>query len=304
MNIPDLVIREIRARPVVAPLPRPIRTASGDVLDAPLLLIDLLTDVGVTGRAYAFAYTPLTLRSLAQFVRDIAPELIGQSVSPRARMRQMEKRLKLVGWQGFAGMVVGTLDMALWDALARAMGVPLVVLLGGELRPLPAYDSFGMLDHRTDLPWLEASVASGFKAIKIKLGAGDVESDVAIVADVRRTIGDGVRLMLDFNQSQNTASAVERIRRLQDFDLTWVEEPVAAEDLVGHRAVRECVRPVPIQTGENWWFPHGMTNAIAAGASDLAMVDIMKIGGAAAIKPHLCRAERACDGRIADGFLV
>src|SRR5260370_26664711 len=277
MSIPDLVIREIRARPVVAPLPRPIRTASGDVLDAPLLLIDVLTNVGVTGRAYAFAYTPLTLRSLAQFVRDIAPELIGKSVSPRARMRQMETRLEVVGWQGFAGMVVGTLDMALWDALARAMDVPVAVLLGGEIRPLPAYDSFGMLDQRTDLPWLEASVASGFKAIKIKLGGGDVESDVAIVADVRRTIGDGWRLMLAFNQSQSTAGAVERIRRLQDFDLTWVEEPLAAEDLVGHPALRARVRPVPIQTGENWWFPHGMANAIAAGASDLAMIDIMKI---------------------------
>src|SRR6201987_1852061 len=178
MSIPDLVIREFRVRPVVAPLPRPIRTASGDVLDAPLLLIDVLTDAGVTGRAYAFAYTPLTLRSLAQFVRDIAPELIGQSVSPRARMRQMEKRLKLVGWQGFAGMVVGSLDMALWDALARTIDVSLAVLLGGERRPLPAYDSFGMLNPRTDLPWLEESVESGFKAIKIKLGAGDVESDV------------------------------------------------------------------------------------------------------------------------------
>jgi mandelate racemase len=267
MSIPDLVIREIRARPVVAPLPRPIRTASGNVPDAPLLLIDVLTEAGVTGRAYAFAYTPLTVRSLAQFVRDIAPELIG--------------------------MVVGTLDMALWDALARAMDVPLAVLLGGEARPLPAYDSFGTLDPRTDLPWLETSVASGFKAIKIKLGAGDVKSDLAIVADVRRTIGDGVRLMLDFNQSQSSASAVERIRRLQDFDLTWVEEPVAAEDLVGHRAVRERVRPVPIQTGENWWFPLGMANAIAAGASDLAMVDIMKIGGITGWMSAMAQAEAA-----------
>ncbi len=90
MRIPDLVIREIRARPVVAPLPRPIRTASGDVLNAPLLLIDVLTDAGVTGRAYAFAYTSLTLRSLAEFVRDIAPELVGKSASPRARMQQMD----------------------------------------------------------------------------------------------------------------------------------------------------------------------------------------------------------------------
>src|SRR5258708_12439699 len=125
MSIPVLMIREIRARPVVAPLPRPIRTASGDVLDAPLLLIDVLTDVGVTGRAYAFAYTPLTLRSLAQFVRDIAPELIAKSVSPRARMRQMEKRLKLAGWQGFPPLVVGPLDMAPCDPLPRALALPL-----------------------------------------------------------------------------------------------------------------------------------------------------------------------------------
>jgi mandelate racemase len=68
----------------------------------------------VTGRAYAFAYTQLTLRSLTQFLRDIAPELVGKSVNPRVRMQEMEKCLKLVGWQGFAGMVVGTLDMALW----------------------------------------------------------------------------------------------------------------------------------------------------------------------------------------------
>jgi hypothetical protein len=87
MSIPDLVIREIRVRPVVAPLPRPIRTASGDVLDTPLLV---LTDAGLTGRAYAFAYTPLTLRSLTQFVRDIAPELVGKSVRPRADAADVE----------------------------------------------------------------------------------------------------------------------------------------------------------------------------------------------------------------------
>jgi hypothetical protein len=97
MNIPDLVIREIRARPVVAPLPRPIRTASGDVLDAPLLLIDVLTDVGVTGRAYAFAYTPLTLRSLAQFACDIAPELIGKQRNLVRKLREfLESPVKLV----------------------------------------------------------------------------------------------------------------------------------------------------------------------------------------------------------------
>jgi mandelate racemase len=121
--------------------------------------------------------------------------------------------------------------------------------------------------------------------VKIKIGAGEVSDDVALVAAVRKAIGPEARLMIDFNQSQTTVSAIERTRRLQEFDLTWVEEPVAADDLRGHRAVREGIAPIPIQTGENWWFPQGMANAIAAGACDLAMIDIMKIGGSRAGSP-------------------
>jgi mandelate racemase len=101
--------------------------------------------------------------------------------------------------------------------------------------------------------------------------------DVAIVAAVRKLIGPKVKLMIDFNQSPTTASAIERVLRLKEFDLTWVEEPVSADDLRGHRAVRDAVAPVPIQTGENWWFPRGMANAIAAGASDLAMICFLQL---------------------------
>jgi mandelate racemase len=256
-----------------------MRTASGDVPAAPLVLVDIHTSEGIVGRSYVFAYAPLVVRSLVQFLRDIAPGLVGEVVSPRERMRQLEKQLKLVGWQGIAGMAVGALDMALWDALGRAANLSVAVLLGGEVKPLDAYDSYGILDIKTDLGLLEASVENGFEAVKIKAGAGEVADDVATVAAVRKLIGPNRRLMVDLNQSQTTASAIDRILRLQEFDLTWVEEPVAADDLHGHHVVREAVRPVPIQTGENWWFPRGMANAIVAKASDLAMVDIMKIGG-------------------------
>ena len=108
MSIPDLVIRELRVRPVVAPLPRPIRTASGDVLDAPLLLIDVLTDAGVAGRAMR---SPIRRSPRVRSRGSCATSPLNSSENPSAlaRMRQMEKRLKPVGWQGFAGMVVGTL---------------------------------------------------------------------------------------------------------------------------------------------------------------------------------------------------
>ena len=84
--------------------------------------------------------------------------------------------------------------------------------------------------------------------------------------------------MVDYNQSLDPPEACRRIARFAEFDLDWVEEPVAAEDLAGHARVRAATG-VRVQTGENWWFPRDMQKAMSAGASDFAMLDIMKIGG-------------------------
>ena len=121
-------------------------------------------------------------------------------------------------------------------------------------------------------------MADGFRGIKIKLNGKTAEDDVRTVGEVRRIIGPDVALMVDYNQSLTVQEALKRVNRLADYDLAWVEEPVAADDIHGHERVRRA-SSVPVQTGENWWFPRGMANAIAAGASDLAMLDIMKIGG-------------------------
>lgn len=279
MQHPQLTIRGLRARAVDAPLPHPIRTAVGEVPSAALVLLDVFTDEGVTGRSYLFAYTPVALRSLVGLLRDLEPELVGKPVAPVERMRQWEMRFRLVGWQGLIGMAVGAVDMALWDALGCAAELPVATLLGGEPRPLQAYDSYGIIDPTEDARLLERSVQSGFRAIKIKLGGGSTAEDVRIVRETRRIIGPDVTLMVDYNQSLTVPEAIARVRELAEYDLAWVEEPVPADDLHGHRRVRSGVAPVPVQTGENWWFPRGMANAIAAGSSDLAMIDIMKIGG-------------------------
>jgi len=117
MQHPRLTIRGVKARAVDAPLANPIRTAVGEVPSAPLVLLDIATEEGVTGRSYLFAYTPVTLRSLVRLINDLEPELVGKPVVPFDRMRQLEMRFRLVGWQGLIGMAVGAIDMALWDAL-------------------------------------------------------------------------------------------------------------------------------------------------------------------------------------------
>jgi mandelate racemase len=278
MTVAPPTIRSLTARPVLAPLPRPLRTASGAIPAAPLLLLDVGTDQDVTGRAYVFGYTPMTLQPLRAFVDNLAELVVGRPLAPADRAGQLSLAFRLLGRQGLVGMALSGLDMALWDALGRYHGRPVAELLGGEARPLPAYDSFGLVDPVKDREALEASVEAGFKAIKIKAGDGSAAEDAAMVGAVRDVVGPDVQLMVDLNQSQTAADAVRRIRLLAGHDLTWVEEPVAAEDLAGHARVRRA-SPVPIQTGENWWFPWDMAHAIEAGACDLAMPDLMKIGG-------------------------
>ena len=116
------------------------------------------------------------------------------------------------------------------------------------------------------------------EAIKFKLGGGDLAHDLATVRAVRTIVGEGVALMVDYNQSLEPVEAIRRVRALEPFGLEWVEEPVAAEDLQGHARVRAATR-VPIQTGENWWFPRAAEQALSAGACDRMMPDLMKIGG-------------------------
>ena len=278
MTKADLIIKAVTARAVQVPMPRPMATASGVIPSAPLLLIDMETEQGVTGRSYVFGYTPVTLRPMMELMPSLAELLVGKSVAPVERAAEFEAKFRLLGRQGLLGMVLSGIDMALWDALGRMHDVSIARLLGGQDRPIPAYDSYGIIDPARDAGDLENSLKQGFRAIKIKVGGSDLDADRAAVKAVRDIIGSEVALMIDYNQSLTVPEAVRRINNLAEFDLTWAEEPVPAEDLTGHAEVRRSCT-VPIQTGENWWFPANAARAIQSGASDLAMLDIMKIGG-------------------------
>ena len=278
MSLTTSAIRSVKARAVVCPIARPVKNAFGVIEAAPLVLIDVATDQGVTGRAYIFAYSRLTLKPLVHLIEEIGRDLTGKPVAPYDLMAVMDAKFRLLGWQGLVGMAVSGLDMAFWDALGQAAGQPLVTLLGGSPRPIPAYDSYGVVDPVADEKDLRRSLDRGFKGIKIKGGDGDAANDERVVKAVRTLLGPDIALMLDFNQSLDPAEASRRIARLAPYDLHWIEEPVAAENLQGHAEVRET-SPISIQAGENWWFPRCFAEAIAAGASDFIMPDLMKVGG-------------------------
>ena len=271
-------IRSVKARALVAPISRPVKNAFGVIEAAPLVLIDVATDQGVTGHAYLFGYSKLTLKPLVMLIEEIGRELVGKAIVPFDLMAALDAKFRLLGWQGLIGMAVSGLDMAFWDALGQIAGKPVVELLGGSPRPMRAYDSYGAVDPAADEKHLRRSLEQGFRGIKIKGGYGDAANDERVVKGVRALLGPDVALMIDFNQSLDPEEAKCRIARLAPYDLTWVEEPVPQENLCGHAEVRKS-SPIPIQAGENWWFPRGFAEAIATGASDFIMPDLMKVGG-------------------------
>src|SRR5947199_6613524 len=160
-------IRSIAARAVDAPISRPVKNAFGVIRSAPLVLIDVVTEQGITGRSYLFAYTGLTLKPLVRLIEDIGGELVGKPIAPFNLMAEMDAKFRLLGWQGLVGMAVSGLDMAFWDALGQSAGQPLAILLGGSVRPIRAYDSYGAIDPITDKNVLRHSMDRGFRGIKI-----------------------------------------------------------------------------------------------------------------------------------------
>ena len=273
-----LILRGVQVRSLLVPLSPPLQTASGTVPEAPTVLIDLMTEQGITGRSYVFCYTPLVLAPMAHLVRNIVESVADQPLVPTELTRVLEARFRLLRPHGLVAMATAGLDMAVWDALAHAAGMPLVGLLGGRPTPVPAYASLRSMQPDAAAREATAQAELGFGAYKVKVGLDDLATDVAVVRAIRSAVGRDVRVAVDYNQSLTVPEAVHRIQVLQDEGLLWVEEPTAADDHTGHARIRDQVT-APVQIGESWWGTRDMVASIMAGASDLAMVDVTRIGG-------------------------
>jgi len=271
-------IDKFRVRAIRLPMRDPHQTASGTVSESPLVLTDVFMDDGTVGHSVVFTYTPAALGPTADLVRNFEPLVKGDALAPAAVEQKLARRFRLLGPQGLVGIALAAIDMALWDALARLHRVSLVELLGGTAKPVPAYGAVGYDGEAKSARVAEDWAKRGFRGVKAKIGYPDVAEDVAVIRAMRSAVGPDMAIMVDYNQCLTPAEAVQRLRVLDDEDLTWVEEPTLAHDYAGHAWVAREAK-TPIQCGENWWGALDLQHAVEAHASDYLMPDVMKIGG-------------------------
>lgn len=280
MNHPRLTLRALRARGVEVPMKLPLGTSAGTIRSAPLLLVDLETEEGVTGRSWLFCYFPAAAAAIAAVLGEIERSVKGERVAPADLWEKLARHFRLIGVQGIVRMAMAAFDVACWDALAIAAGKPLVALLGGEPRPIPAYNSngLGLMAPGAAADEAEKLLERGFRAVKLRLGNATLEADLAAVRAVRRRLPEDVKLMVDFNQALSLDEALRRGRAIDGEGIYWIEEPIRHDD---YRGCAELARELatPVQIGENFSLPQAMAEAIEAGACDYVMPDLERIGG-------------------------
>jgi mandelate racemase len=280
MAAPFLTVRAIRTIAVEVPMARPLGTSAQTMRTAPILLIDLDTEEGITGHAYLFCYTRMAPGLVATVLADIQDAVRGERLAPIDFSSRLWQRYRLPGAQGIVRMALAGFDVACWDALSLAAGLPLASYIGSQSRPIQAYNSngLGLMPPEQAADEAEALLEHGFRAVKLRLGRSTAEQDLAVVRAVRRRLPDTVALMADYNQALTVTEAIQRGRGLDGEGLYWIEEPTRHDDYAGCARIAAALT-TPMQIGENFAGAPAMAAALFANACDYVMPDLERIGG-------------------------
>lgn len=277
---PTLTVRAIRSVAVEVPMRHVLGTSQAAVRAAPLVLVDVDTEEGITGRAYLFAYLPGATPAIRAMLAEVERTVRGEPVAPLDLWRKLARRFALIGVQGIVRMAMAGFDVACWDAIAIAAGQPLARFLGASVHPIRAYNSngLGLMERAALADEACELLEGGFEAVKLRLGYPTLAADLAAVRTVRERLGDRVRVMVDYNQALDAVEAMRRARALDGEGMEWIEEPIRHDDYRGCARLAAAVA-TPIQIGENFSLPYGMEQALDAAACDCVMPDLERIGG-------------------------
>ncbi len=275
-------ITKVETALIQLPLERPLRTAIHQISAMTCLLVTLRTDEGIFGEGYSFGFSEAGLRATDEMTKGLADFVIGKD--PRTPDTLFDEMLQGSNFFGQAGIIIHamtTIDVACWDIVGKAAGLPLYRVFGGERERIPAYASGGLwLSSSIDELQAEAKgfLAQGFKAMKMRLGSPKVADDADRAAAIREVIGPDIALMADANQGLTVPHAIRLGHALEGVELTWFEEPVPTWDHEGHAQITAALK-TPVASGETEYLRFGLENMLQRKAANILMPDLQRMGG-------------------------
>ena len=250
------------------------------------VVLRLRTDAGITGWAYSpfgtVAGGPRVVQTILE--QEARPILTGKDPAFPKRLRaELWKATEYQGVQGLGQFAIAAVDIAIWDILGKAAGLPVYKMLGAYADSVPAYSMCGWyFDNDGDLSQFKQAVAAafdeGFPAVKIKVGRADLRDDTRRIETALTIAGKDRRVMVDANQVFNLNEAIRRGRIYQQMGCYWYEEPMPPYD---HVAYAELARELDIRiaTGENEYTKYAYADLISRRGVDIVQPDNRRSGG-------------------------
>lgn len=276
-------IEKVRAEVYRIPIHREMQDAIRKFSKMDVVFAHIQTDQGIAGSGFTYSIIPFGTREICSMINFGIGDLI-RHMDPRDHERiwgHMWRQLDWVGRGGVAVLAIAAVDIALWDLKAKLVNMPLHRLLGGARDRVPVYNTDGgWLNHSIEQLVEETKqiAAAGFRGTKIKVGKQDPSEDSERIAAVREVLGPHRTLMVDANERFTSAEAIRRAHMWESFNLFWFEEPLPAEDILGHANLRAHTT-IPIALGESLFTRFQFRDYLATGGVSILQPDACRCGG-------------------------
>lgn len=291
----DTIIKSVNTHFLSIPLERPLITAAFPIPAIDTALMEVTTVGGIRGVAWSFAFGRGKVASLVCMMEDLGEIAVGSDALDTERLwAKLSGAVGFIGQRGLAAAAMSAIDTSCWDIKGKATNLPVYRMLGGFRSEVETYASQGLwLDRSRDALAREAAdyVAQGFKAVKMRAGMADEDEDVDRVRAVREAIGPGCKLMVDVNQAWDLKTTLRMGRRLEAFNLFWLEEPMPFNQIADYSSAAENLH-MAVCMGESYYLKDRILEVVRQRATDYVMPDLMRMAGVTEwIKvAHLCEA--------------
>ena len=315
-------IEKIETALYLVPRKPGLSSASARIESTSLLLAQVHTDNSLAGTGWTYSHGTSGMAMKAAIDTLFAERLIGEDPTDTERLWDLmwNSVFPNITMAGLTSVAMSPVDIALWDLVGKATGKPLFRLIGGHRDNVTAYGSGLDLAYSIEelLDEVEGYMSQRFWGVKIKVGRDHLEEDIDRLRAVRQAIGPYTPLMVDANQRWSVGEAISRIKAMEEFNLTWIEEPILADDHLGYQQLSQRVN-APLAGGEGQYQLEQFLDLFDRGCIQFVQADVCRVGGVTGwlriarlaeayhlpMAPHLVEELSAhlCCG-VANGFLV